>query len=83
MSRHMNTVHLKLKRFQCDLCDKTFTTKINMAQHVLKCESIKEKDENDENDFNVTCTLSLNHFCSIYTKSIHLFQFQAIKIHAY
>lgn len=47
LSRHINTIHLGMKRFDCKTCGKAFTNKKNMEAHENKCE---EDDEDDNND---------------------------------
>lgn len=43
MARHVQTVHMKLKKFKCKSCGKRFTTKKNVKNHESNCE-----DESDE-----------------------------------
>ena len=35
MTRHMNS-HKNIKRFECDMCNKKFTTKQNLYNHKMK-----------------------------------------------
>lgn len=44
MSRHVNSVHLKKKRFKCANCSKRYTTKKNMKSHEEQCDG----DENEK-----------------------------------
>lgn len=38
MARHKNTLHLDEKKFKCNTCEKTFTTKRNAQVHESKCD---------------------------------------------
>lgn len=45
MSRHFNTVHKGVKRFQCKNCGQKFTTKKNCESHEKKCEAAVDDDD--------------------------------------
>lgn len=36
LTRHLNSVHKKVKPFECYICKKRFTTKFVMQEHVRK-----------------------------------------------
>ena len=34
MNKHIEQIHLEIKKFECHLCQKKFTKKFNLEQHV-------------------------------------------------
>lgn len=44
LTRHFAEVHLKVKKFMCNYCEKTFSRKENLSRHVEMIHCKKGKD---------------------------------------
>ena len=67
----MNSAHLKVKGFKCDLCPKRFVTKLMLKEHVEQKHSKMKKKEKNAPEKCETPSENKKHLES-QTKSVHL-----------